>query len=137
MLAAPHGQDTLAEVAPSSQRAPGSAGLRPQGDLLRRRDRRQDDLHGADGRDEAPRQAGPSPGLRRLNPRTTGTWTPAPCSASPSVYSYAATIVDLEVDTETPGGRAERGLRPDVGTAVNKQAVEGQLRGVVVGTGFR
>ena len=54
------------------------------------------------------------------------------------VYSYAATIVDLEVDVETGLVDVLNVISAhDVGTAVNKQAVEGQIEGgVAMGIGF-
>lgn len=77
-------------------------------------------------------------GCGAYNPDTTGL-APADMSGAPfEVYSYATTIVDLEVDTETGLVDVLNVVSAhDVGTAVNVQAVEGQIEGgVVMGTGF-
>lgn len=77
-------------------------------------------------------------GCGSYNPNTTGL-APEDMSGSPfEVYSYAATIVDLEVDTETGLVDVLNVISAhDVGTAVNVQAVEGQIEGgVVMGAGF-
>ena len=77
-------------------------------------------------------------GCGSYNPKTTGL-NPADMSGVPfEVYSYAATIVDLEVDVETGLVDVLNVISAhDVGTAVNRQAVEGQIEGgVVMGTGF-
>ena len=77
-------------------------------------------------------------GCGSYNPKTTGL-NPADMFGIPfEVYSYAATLVDLEVDTETGLVDVLNVISAhDVGTAVNRQAVEGQIEGgVVMGTGF-
>ncbi len=77
-------------------------------------------------------------GCGSYNPNTTGV-DPKDMSGRPfEVYSYAATVVDLEVDTETGLVDVLNVISAhDVGTAVNVQAVEGQIEGgVVMGTGF-
>lgn len=77
-------------------------------------------------------------GCGSYNPKTTGL-NPADMFGIPfEVYSYAATIVDLEVDVETGLVDVLNVISAhDVGTAVNRQAVEGQIEGgVVMGTGF-
>ena len=77
-------------------------------------------------------------GCVSYNPKTTGL-NPADMFGIPfEVYSYAATLVDLEVDTETGLVDVLNVISAhDVGTAVNRQAVEGQIEGgVVMGTGF-
>lgn len=77
-------------------------------------------------------------GCGAYNPKTTGL-NPTDMSGIPfEVYSYATTIVDLEVDTETGLVDVLNVISAhDVGTAVNSLAVEGQIEGgVVMGTGF-
>ncbi|MGL6202406.1 MAG: xanthine dehydrogenase family protein molybdopterin-binding subunit [Lachnospiraceae bacterium] len=77
-------------------------------------------------------------GCGSYNPKTTGL-NPKDMTGLPfEVYSYAATIVDLEVDIETGLVDILNVISAhDVGTAVNVQAVEGQIEGgVVMGTGF-
>lgn len=77
-------------------------------------------------------------GCGAYNPKTTGVDPNTMFGIPFEVYSYAATIVDLEVDTETGLVDVLNVVSAhDVGTAVNKQAVEGQIEGgVVMGTGF-
>ncbi len=77
-------------------------------------------------------------GCGSYNPNTTGV-DPKDMSGSPyEVFSYAATMVDLEVDIETGLVDVLNVISAhDVGTAVNVQAVEGQIEGgVVMGAGF-
>lgn len=77
-------------------------------------------------------------GSGAYNPRTTGLNAEDMFGVPFEVYSYAATIVDLEVDVETGLVDVLNVVSAhDVGTAVNRQAVEGQVEGgVVMGTGF-
>ncbi|MCP1101848.1 CO/xanthine dehydrogenase Mo-binding subunit [Aequitasia blattaphilus] len=77
-------------------------------------------------------------GCGSYNPVTTGL-DPKDMTGSPfEVYSYAAALVDLEVDIETGLVDVLNVISAhDVGTAVNVHAVEGQIEGgVVMGTGF-
>lgn len=77
-------------------------------------------------------------GCGAYNPATVGL-NPKDMSGVPyEVYSYAATIVDLEVDVETGLVDVLNVISAhDVGTAVNVHAVEGQIEGgVVMGMGF-
>ena len=77
-------------------------------------------------------------GCGAYNPRTTGLNPDNMFGIPFEVYSYAATIVDLEVDVETGLVDVLNVISAhDVGTAVNKQAVEGQIEGgVAMGIGF-
>ena len=77
-------------------------------------------------------------GCGSYNPKTTGLSADTMFGIPFEVYSYAATVVDLEVDVETGLVDVLNVISAhDVGTAVNKQAVEGQIEGgVAMGIGF-
>ena len=76
-------------------------------------------------------------GAGQYNPQTTGLG-PNMQGVPFEVYSYAATMVDLEVDVETGMVDVHNVISAhDVGVAVSKQAVEGQIEGgVAMGLGF-
>ncbi len=137
MLAARMAKGTLSEVA--------SAYLKVPADKLVFRHR---EIYAADDRcvrmtylelmSEMKRLGKLALGCGSYNPKTTGL-NPKDLSGIPfEVYSYATTIVDLEIDTETGLVDVLNVVSAhDVGTAVNKQAVEGQIEGgVVMGIGF-
>ncbi|MBR0172423.1 MAG: xanthine dehydrogenase family protein [Lachnospiraceae bacterium] len=77
-------------------------------------------------------------GSGQYNPKTTGL-APGTMAGVPfEVYSYAATLVDLEVDIETGLVDVLNVISAhDVGTSVNDTMVESQIEGgVVMGLGF-
>ncbi len=77
-------------------------------------------------------------GAGSYNPKTTSL-NPKDLSGIPfEVYSYAATIMDLEVNIETGTIDLLNVVSAhDVGTAVNRAAVEGQIEGgVAMGVGY-
>lgn len=77
-------------------------------------------------------------GAGSYNPRTT-TLDPKTMAGIPyELYSYATTIVELEVDTETGLVSVQKVVSAhDVGTTVNPLMAEGQIEGgVVMGQGF-
>ena len=77
-------------------------------------------------------------GAGSYNPQTTFL-NPKDMSGVPyEVYSYATTLVDLEIDTETYTVDVKQVISAhDVGTCVNPTMVEGQIEGgVVMGLGY-
>lgn len=77
-------------------------------------------------------------GAGAYNPNTTGL-APEDMSGIPfEVYSYATTIAEVEVDTETGEVDVLKVVSAhDVGTPINRSMVEGQIEGgVTMGQGF-
>ncbi|HHX37157.1 MAG TPA: xanthine dehydrogenase family protein [Clostridiaceae bacterium] len=77
-------------------------------------------------------------GCGSYNPKTTYL-NPKDMSGIPfEIYSYATTIVDLEVNIDTYETEVRNVISVhDVGTAINPQMVEGQIEGgVVMGLGY-
>ncbi|MEG2119146.1 MAG: molybdopterin cofactor-binding domain-containing protein, partial [Pseudoflavonifractor sp.] len=137
MLAARMAKGTLAEVASDFLKVPA-------GDLVFR-DREIFSAKDSSVKMSYPELMGQMKRLGKLalgcgayNPKTTYLDPKTMAGIPFEVYSYATTIVDVEVDVET-------GLvdvlsvvsAHDVGTAVNRKMVEGQIEGgVVMGQGF-
>lgn len=77
-------------------------------------------------------------GAGAYNPKTTYLHPETMAGTPYEVYSYATTIAEVEVDTETGEIEVLKVVSAhDVGQAVNKAMVEGQIEGgVVMGEGF-